>query len=71
MKFSKWLRQKGPKKVAKMLETESPIVYAWLRGDSTPKALTMQKLIEFGKGAFSYDDIINDTKKLKLKTKKA
>lgn len=65
MKFRKWLKQKGPRKVAKMLDTESPTVNAWLRGDSSPKALTMQKLVELGKGQFSYDDIINDTKKSK------
>lgn len=63
MKFKKWVQaQGGARAVARLLGTESPTVYAWLQGHATPKALTMQQLIRLGKGAFTYDDIINETK---------
>jgi hypothetical protein len=64
MKFKKWIKdQGGPRAIARLLETESPTVYAWLSGAATPNALTMQKLVKLGRGAFDYDDIINDTKR--------
>jgi hypothetical protein len=63
MKFKKWVAaQGGARAVARLLGTESPTVYAWLSGQSTPKALTMQQLVKLGKGAFDYDDIISETK---------
>lgn len=64
MKFKKWIQdQGGPRAVGRLLGVESPTIYAWMRGGSTPKALVMQKLVELGRGAFSYDDIINETKR--------
>lgn len=63
MKFFNWIEATSPREVARLLGTESPTVYAWLRGAATPSALTMQKLVKLGKGSFDYDDIINDTKR--------
>ena len=63
MKFKKWIElQGGPKALARKLGTESPTVYAWLRGAASPKALTMQKIVKMSRGALSYDDIIDATK---------
>lgn len=66
MKFKKWIRAQGGSKVlARRLGFESPTINHWINGTSTPKALVMQKLVRMGKGAFNYDDIINETKKSK------
>lgn len=63
MKLRKWIEsQGGARKVAQILGTESPTIYAWLRGDSTPKVLVMQKIVKLANGALTYDDIINETK---------
>lgn len=64
MKFKKWVEdQGGATQIAAKLGLETPVVNHWLWGNSTPRALTMQKLVRLGKGAFDYDDIINETTK--------
>lgn len=71
MRFFSWIdRVGGPRAVARLLNTESPTVRAWMRGDATPKALIMQQLVAFGEGAFDYEDIINETKSAQKKTRK-
>lgn len=63
-RFQIWIeREGGPRVVARLLGTESPTVRSWLAGISSPKALTMQKIVRLAKGAVSYDDIINETKR--------
>jgi transcriptional regulator with XRE-family HTH domain len=63
MKFHRWIEsQGGPKEVARLLGTESPTVYAWLRGAASPKVLTIQKLIKLSKGKLTFYDIVNATK---------
>ena len=52
----------GPRRVAKMIDSESPRIRAWLRREAAPKAVIMQELVKLGNGAFDYDDIINETK---------
>lgn len=72
MKFRNWIKtQGGPVPVARSLGTESPTVYAWLSGVSTPSAVTMQRLVKMGKGAFDYGDIINETCKAKRQRRAA
>jgi hypothetical protein len=64
MKFRKWVEaQGGTTKLGAALGVVSQTVEHWLNGTSTPKALMMQRLVKLGRGAFSYDDIINETKK--------
>lgn len=64
MKFKKWVKaQGGPRKVAQKLGIATPVVNHWLWGNATPKVLMLQKLVKIGKGAFDYDDVINETKK--------
>ena len=64
MKFRKWVdRQGGPTQLGAKLGVVANTVDAWLMGKSTPKALLMQKLVRMGRGAFDFDDIINETKK--------
>jgi hypothetical protein len=63
MRFNKWIKkQGGPRAVAQLLGTESPTVRAWMRKSATPRAVVMQQLVKMGKGAFSYEDIISETK---------
>jgi hypothetical protein len=64
MKFKKWVEdQGGPTQVAAKLGIESMTVNHWLCGRTSPKVLVMQRLVKIGRGAFDYDDIINETKK--------
>jgi hypothetical protein len=64
MKFKRWVAsQGGATQVAALLGLETPTVNHWLWGNSTPRPRVMQKLVKLGKGAFSYDDIINETTK--------
>lgn len=63
-RFEKWITDSGgPRAVARMLRTESPTIYGWLRGAATPRAKTMQQIVRLSKGQVSFDDIINETSK--------
>lgn len=63
-KFRDWITsQGGVVAVAHSLKIGRHTVYAWLDGRASPKALMMQKIVRLSKGAVSYDDIINETKK--------
>lgn len=71
MKFLKWIeKQGGAHAVARMINTESPTVKRWLNGLTTPRAVVMVDLVKLGRGAFSFEDIILDTKFQKTKRKK-
>lgn len=64
-RFRNWIKASGgPIMVGRMIGVESPTVKEWLNGRASPKALRMQELVRLGKGAFSYDDIINETKRI-------
>lgn len=64
MKFKKWVEdQGGPTQVAAKLGIEAMTVHHWLCGRTTPKAVTMQKLVRMGRGAFDFNDLIDETKK--------
>ncbi len=68
MRFTNWIKaQGGSTCVAAKLGVEAPTVNHWIWGNATPKALVMQKLVKMGRGAFDYDDIINETKKKRRK----
>lgn len=65
MKFKKWIEaQGGPRVVAQKLGVESPTVNHWLKSHCTPKATVMVKLVKLGRGAFTFEDIILETKKV-------
>lgn len=67
MKFKKWIEaQGGPRVLALKLGVESPTVNHWLKSRATPKALVMLKLMKLGKGAFTFEDMIQETKKPKV-----
>lgn len=71
MGFLKWIENEGGAKgVARMINTESPTVCAWLTGIATPRASLMVKLVKLGRGAFSFEDIITETATLKAKRKR-
>lgn len=64
MKFKKWVQaQGGSIAISKMLGISRPRVNHWLYGNNGPKAVLLQKLVQLGKGAFNYDDVINETTK--------
>lgn len=68
-KFKSWVNaQGGVTQVAAKLSIDAMAVRNWIDGRTSPKALTMQKLVQMGKGAFDYDDIINESKKQKRRT---
>ena len=65
-RFTAWIEaQGGATQLAARLNIETNTVHNWLYGKTTPKALVMQALVKMGNEAFSYDDIINETKKQK------
>jgi DNA-binding transcriptional regulator YdaS (Cro superfamily) len=64
MKFKNWVKaQGGATKLAARLGIETPTVNHWLWGNCSPRPKMMQRLVKLGKGAFSYDDLINETQK--------
>ncbi len=64
MKFRRWVdAQGGPKGVGEKLGISANRVRMWLRRESSPQAILMQKLVKSGRGKFSYDDLINETTK--------
>lgn len=63
MKFQKWIKdQGGPREVARLLGTSAPTIHHWVKRKNSPKAVVMQELVKLGDGAFSWEDIVNDTK---------
>lgn len=63
MKFLKWIElQGGPNGVAKLLGITNACVRAWMRGQTSPKVVVLQRLVKLSKGALTYDDVINATK---------
>lgn len=68
MKFSKWVETKGGAEgLATLLGIKAPRIRAWLRGQTTPQALLLQRIVKLSRGALTYDDVINETKKKRVK----
>lgn len=64
--FKDWVHaQGGATQLAAKLRLESMTVRHWIDGRYSPRPILMQKLVQMGKGAFSYDDLINESTKLK------
>lgn len=61
MKFIKWLEAQGSStRLASKLDLEANTVRAWKSGFAHPRPLIMRKLVKLSKGAFGYEDIIED-----------
>lgn len=64
MKFRKWIEAKGgPRAVSRLLKLSDSTVYKWLACEVSPTAKRMIDLVKLGKGQFTYEDIIKETKK--------
>lgn len=61
--FRKWIyKEGGPVALGASLGIEPPTIRAWLRRETSPKAVTMRDIIRYAKGDLTYDDIIDGTK---------
>lgn len=63
--FRVWIEAHTAPRIAKVLKLNASTVYYWMSGARAPSPKLMQKLVKMGKGAFSYNDIINLYKKEK------
>lgn len=63
MNFQNWISSNGrPVGVGLKLRIEPARIRAWLSGRACPQVTLMRRLVEAGKGAFTYEDIILETK---------
>jgi hypothetical protein len=66
MKFKNWvISQGGPKAVGRLLKVNQFTVYAWFRAQCLPRPRHIKKLVKLGNGAFSFEDILNETQESK------
>lgn len=66
MKFKNWVDAQGHTALAKRLGLHKFTVAAWFREKAaTPRVGTMLLLVRWGKGAFSLEDIIKETRGVK------
>jgi hypothetical protein len=61
-RFYMWVQKYGQTKLAEDLGIVKSAVTSWFTGVSSPRLLTMQKIITLARGEVSYDDVINETK---------
>lgn len=70
MKFRKWIAdQGGPTAVGRLLGITHATVCGWLVRKSTPKAITMVRIVELAGGKLTFADVINETKPKKASRK--
>ncbi len=60
-KFREWVLTETTERVAKNLNKHPRAIYYWLTSRASPTAKYLEKLVKLGKGAFSYQDIIDCT----------
>lgn len=68
MKLKDWVEMRGgARAVAKMLKVNKHTVNCWLRGTSTPKATTMVQIVKLAKGFVTYETIVLESSRTKVK----
>jgi hypothetical protein len=60
-KFRNFVLTTKTERVAKDIKKHPRALYHWLNGRASPTARTLEVLVKLGKGAFSYQDIIDCT----------
>lgn len=58
MKIDLWIKEVGPKKVAKLLRVEPQTVSAWRTGIACPRPQKMVQIKKVSKGKVDYKDMI-------------
>jgi DNA-binding transcriptional regulator YdaS (Cro superfamily) len=57
-RWKKWIRDFGPRKLARKLEISPSAVYQWLMGQTNPKTDHMRKIIKISRGELGPGDFI-------------
>lgn len=61
MSFLKWIRDTGPREVAKRLAISHTTVYGWLKGENAPSARLMHDVVDLANGEVTYKMIVDET----------
>lgn len=66
MRFDDWIKEVGPKEVAKKLKVDVSTVSHWRNGDAFPRARFCKQIFQMSEGRVSYGEMVEHSIRSKV-----